>query len=820
MINIENYYKNIAKIESPKYIFLKPVDPTLLEHTEKFLSVILARIVEMVSKRLKNSCIDEENYFIDDDCNKIYNSGNKQVNCIESYYKALENLSKSLEAIKTLEKDVGIEEIASNKSSLKLEQHAHEFFQVVCKMFGANAIVMLIDDVDMAFDKGFDVLEVVRKYLASPYLIPIVAGDMKLYREIVETQFIDKIDFYKDISAYNQMKSIFEKGCASERESNRNWDNLKFGCDQELLVKNREELKNKRNLIDNLVKQYLEKLFPNEYHIKLKDIFSILKEKNVQIKFPNNLIVPYTEVKDFEIRHINLGINQVEFTYKVFSNNTRDLIQYLYSKKDIYIYFFTKLNDGFLKKAEYKKYIPQDVIKKYDSHIMDMILNERELYKKSLEITSSVYEFGDTKQKELSKLTANDVSAYRSGRYHIYNAFLGNVFETKLSTEEGKESISIYYRDFDKVKSFQSKEKYIVDLFVHSNYFSNTNKTKNYIFAGSLVELMFFSFTSNIKLELKKDNHVDILNFNEEISINSSLNNKFEEIKKSFDFKMIDILEVPNILDDIAYKIPFNSIFRKNKNFESESKNSDEEEILTSISHDKSFLEELAKEIFVWRNAFLDDIKINSISMYEIMHKFFNNLNILKSQIQSQKSFTDTPLTFMQRVVFIFINAVAFFENTERRVAQTNIAMSGKFDMQKLLKNTNAFNQNIKPLLNQKSLTRALFFHPIILNVLVPKSNSELFCIRFFEKQDLKKCQTESQMDKILEELGFSSGIGDKRRVEVMNNLVGKIDSYNDKEKEELRESKHYKNLVSKDYPNNPDYKKLVDSIQEKLNNA
>lgn len=101
---------------------------------------------------------------------------------------------------------------------------------------------------------------------------------------------------------------------------------------------------------------------------------------------------------------------------------------------------------------------------------MDMILNEKELYKKSLEITSKIYEFGDTKQKELSKLIENDVNAYRSRRYHIYNAFLGNVFEnTKLNTEEGKESISILYSDFDKVKSFQGKEKYIVDLFVHSN---------------------------------------------------------------------------------------------------------------------------------------------------------------------------------------------------------------------------------------------------------------------------------------------------------------------------------------------------------------
>lgn len=731
MINIENYYKNIAKIETPKYIFLKPVDPTLLEHTEKFLSVVLARIVEYVND---NKQITEKGFE-------------------EKYFTSLENLSKSLSSIKTLPDDIGIDEIASNKSSLKLEQHSHDFFKEVCSIFGTDGIVMLIDDVDMAFDKGFDVLEVVRKYLASPYLIPIVAGDMKLYREIVETRFMDKIDFNKDISAYSQMKNIFEKGCSDIKEINKNWENTKLGCDHRLLIQNREELKEKRNLIQNLVKQYLEKLFPNEYHIKLKDIFSILKEKNVQIKFPKNLIVPYTEVKDFEIRHINLGINQVEFTYKIFSNNTRDLIQYLYSKKEIYSYFFTK-NNTYSKNSEHKKYIPQNVIKKYDNNIMDMILNEKELYKKSLEITSKIYEFGDTKQKELSKLIENDVNAYRSRRYHIYNAFLGNVFEnTKLNTEEGKESISILYSDFDKVKSFQGKEKYIVDLFVHSNYYSNTNKTKNYIFAGSFIELMFFSFTSNYKLELKKDSDsINILNFNEEISIDMTLNDKFEEIKKCYDLSMVDTDDVSQILDEISYKVPFNSIFRKNKNFESDSKNSDEEEILTSISHDKSFLEELAKEILVWRNTFLDDIKINSISMYEIMHKFFNNLNILKNQLQNQKLLIDVPLHFMQRVVYIFINAVAFFENTERRVAQTNIAMNEKFDMQILLKNSNAFNQNIKLLLNQKSLTRALFSHPIISHILFPNQDSKLYNLRFVSNKNSNKTQVDlKSVNEILE---------------------------------------------------------------------
>lgn len=411
MVNIENYYnKYFENEEKPKYIFLKSVDPTLLEHTEKFLGVILGKIVEMVSKRLRNNCIDEDDYYIDNNCDRKYKNEKPSKNCIDGYYKALENLSKSLTAVSSLEnkQDVGIEEIASYKSSQKLEQYAHEFFKIVSTMFGVDAIVMLIDDVDMAFDKGFDVLEVVRKYLASPYLIPIVAGDMKLYREIVETKFMDKIDYHKDISTYKNIKNIFDNGCFGGKESNKYWDNSILGCDHQLLIQNRKELKEKKNLINNLVEQYIHKIFPIEYHIKLKDIFSILRENIVQVKLKNNLIVPYTEIKDFEIRHINLGINQVQFTYQIFSNNTRDLVQYLFAKKDIYIEFFTKVKDKYPKEAVYKKYIPQDVIEKYDNEILHMIFHRSNLYKRSLDITSKNYEYRQGKEKELSNLTYND----------------------------------------------------------------------------------------------------------------------------------------------------------------------------------------------------------------------------------------------------------------------------------------------------------------------------------------------------------------------------------------------------------------------------
>lgn len=777
MINIENFYKKYFTTETlenkkeqnyndenrrncfPKnenkgnFIFLKPVDPTLLEHTEKFLGVVFGKIVEMVSIRLKNNCVDENSYSFDDDCNIKSKFENQTKHCIDSYYRALENLSKSLGAVSSIEnkQSDGIEEIASYKSSLKLEQYAHEFFQVVCKMFGVNAIVMLIDDVDMAFDKGFDVLEVVRKYLASPYLIPIVAGDMKLYREIVETKFMDKIDFYKDISAYNQMKSIFEKGCSDDKQVNKSWDISRLGCDYELLIQNRQELKDKKILLNHLVEQYLKKIFPNEYHIKLKDIFTILEENRVQVKLKNDFEVPYTEIKDFEIRHINLGINQVQFTYQIFSNNTRDLVQYLFAKKDIYIEFFTKIKDEYLKEAVYKKYIPQNVIEKYDNDIFQYIFKDNGIYKKSLEITSNIYEYAQDKQKELSKLTENDVRAFKYGSYNIYNAFNGDVFiNSKIVSESINENLRVEYKSYKSTKTkYDDMEKYIVDLFVFSDYYTQ-HQTKKYFFVGKFIEMIIYSLSISEELSFEQSEKELINNKLKSIDFKSLLeeddyniysifydrdNNDLEkpsenESKLSNIFNKIGLNSNDEILSEIPNKIPFNSDFLYNKRFVDSRFDDDDADLVLEYETN-----ELKRNLVIWKNIFCSrNLKLNSIALYEILHKFFNNFNVVK-----HLELNDTPLDFMKRTVLIFINAVAYFENTNTKVANTNIAVAKQFDYDFILEKTNASLKNIKPMFDEEdSLTKALFFHPIISHILYPNDDSKLEFLKFVNAEKMR----------------------------------------------------------------------------------
>lgn len=732
MINIENYYKNIAKIETPKYIFLKPVDPTLLEHTEKFLSVVLARIVEYVND----------------------NKENIEKGLEERYYKALEDLSKSLEAIKTLDKDIGIEEIASNKSSLKLEQHAHEFFKTVSEMFGKDvrAIVMLIDDVDMAFDKGFDVLEVVRKYLASPYLIPIVAGDMKLYREIVETRFIEKIKFYEDMK---YLKAL--------------------NCKEESLKNNSEYIK-KIELLDNLVEQYLHKIFPNEYRIELKSIFTIIRENLVAVKF-TDLDIPFTEIKDFEIRHLNFGINQKQFTFKVFEDNTRKVIQYLTSKKEIYSNFFRNID--YLKNAKYESYLPQKVITKYDKFIVPFMQTVD--YKKSLEITYNILK--ESKNNDLVKFLENDLNS----KYLISDRL-----KKLLSCMEGEDKdFVIQYKNLETVLKEKSKyfeiEDYIINLFIYNDYIKNNqHQTKNYIYSGKFIEFMIYSLFIKEEIELDEKVIQIILDKIESINFDMLIQNEDYEIYSIiFDKTSVDIDKKDSLysvseyfnnikidkdlleLSLIANNVPFNSNKIDDK---ADDKNEIEEEVVIDYK-----TAELSRTLILWKNIFANNMTLNSTTLYRILNKFYENLSYMKSQ-----KLNDSPLEFLQRIVLIFINSVAYFENTNLKIANTNIAIGDKFDLKIALTKTNASTLNIKPLISEKlTLTKALFFHPIISHIFYPDEDSKLQSLRFVNQEEQKIVLDRIIRDEILKKIvsrnvlktNIKKENKDKPIIEKLNNL-------------------------------------------------
>ncbi|SME95115.1 antiviral RADAR system adenosine triphosphatase RdrA [Desulfovibrio gilichinskyi] len=156
-------FKNDIKLH-----FCPPIDPTLLAGNDNFVNVVIAHLYIQIDKEIKTGNHKDKNEF----------------------YKKLSRLADSVAQSENRDELPGIDRIISYKSGIQLEDAFHSFVEGCLDILNTDAIVLPIDDVDMALRKAFDVLDVVRRLLSCPYIIPIVSGDEDLYRPIIQDYFL------------------------------------------------------------------------------------------------------------------------------------------------------------------------------------------------------------------------------------------------------------------------------------------------------------------------------------------------------------------------------------------------------------------------------------------------------------------------------------------------------------------------------------------------------------------------------------------------------------------------------------------------------
>ncbi|MFM5075521.1 antiviral RADAR system adenosine triphosphatase RdrA [Aeromonas hydrophila] len=163
---------------------LKPVDPTLLEeHDDLFLHVIVAAVLSDNQVQLANH--DEPNY--------------------HAMLRALEELAYGLESVDAQKEERGLDKLRSFIGNRQLNSKVHAFFRSVLTLLGKDLLVLPIDDVDTALDRAYENLEIVRRYLNTPLVLPLISGDLELYNEVIWREFQGKIikptPQYEELSA-------------------------------------------------------------------------------------------------------------------------------------------------------------------------------------------------------------------------------------------------------------------------------------------------------------------------------------------------------------------------------------------------------------------------------------------------------------------------------------------------------------------------------------------------------------------------------------------------------------------------------------------
>lgn len=171
--NLENYLKSQNKDILKDVHILRPVDPTLLEeHDDLFINVIIAALLE------------------DGDLQKAQ-SGDEYGRSRLS--KQLQKLGHSLEQMQSQRERKGLDKLRAFVGNHQLIQDVHGFIFAALKLLDKKLLIIVIDDVDTSLHHAFENLEVVRRYLACSYVLPIISGDLSLYHDVIWRNFHSRL---------------------------------------------------------------------------------------------------------------------------------------------------------------------------------------------------------------------------------------------------------------------------------------------------------------------------------------------------------------------------------------------------------------------------------------------------------------------------------------------------------------------------------------------------------------------------------------------------------------------------------------------------
>jgi len=214
-------------------------DPTMVETREHIFYSLIQYLKELVEE--KQICVNQRN---------------REKTDYEGWRKQLKRLAKGLSLLDSSKNTYSMDAILNMEEGLsrakggdELEKDFHVLLDQSAKALNVDAFIVAFDDIDMKSEKGWEILELIRKYLSSSKLIVLVSGDLELYNWIVRKKY-------------------------------------------------REQLGNElqEDLLKQLVYQYLLKVFPARYRINLSPFQGLInKNKNFKLRLAKG-----EDPKDFD----------------------------------------------------------------------------------------------------------------------------------------------------------------------------------------------------------------------------------------------------------------------------------------------------------------------------------------------------------------------------------------------------------------------------------------------------------------------------------------------------------------------------------------
>ena len=180
-----------VKTQFPDAFCLSPVDPSHIEMKQHPFVNVLASIHKAIDDEL-------EKYQKNNTCS--LNTERQEYHCLEK------PVLRGLKIIDGIGKDnlyeewndddyISLQGVEQALDCNALEKNFHLYVRRALHLIRKKCLVIAFDDIDIDFKKGFEIMEMIRKYLTSPQIIVIITGDQSLYTALVrkyQWQFFDQ----------------------------------------------------------------------------------------------------------------------------------------------------------------------------------------------------------------------------------------------------------------------------------------------------------------------------------------------------------------------------------------------------------------------------------------------------------------------------------------------------------------------------------------------------------------------------------------------------------------------------------------------------
>lgn len=255
-----------CKEEFQEIEILRIIDPTLVEYQKPMILCIISMINQLVEIMLEKK-----------ECSLVGDAFNDRMR----WTKALKRVSIGMPAVDVIGKTYYEDPLWQDEEYVlhtglskvneanKFEENLRAMIREALNILGKKAFIISFDDIDVDINKGWNVLETLRRYLSDIHVISIVSGNFKLYEMLIKKNL----------------------------------------C-QQLSIKDKRE----KSIMENeLGGQYMLKLLPPANRINLQSLHNLIQPDNtILVKYnaskfePKDIVKVYTDIlKTYRIEDIS-----------------------------------------------------------------------------------------------------------------------------------------------------------------------------------------------------------------------------------------------------------------------------------------------------------------------------------------------------------------------------------------------------------------------------------------------------------------------------------------------------------------------------------